>query len=100
MRFAWVMLAFYGALALLAIYQTVRALMKPVELSERTIAAAKTSLRFSLVVFLPALAVTFQAFASRQYYLLMAAAMLFTFGLPILVFYLRIRSAQRKQLTP
>lgn len=100
MVFARVMLAIFVSLAIWSLVAMVRSFYRPLDATPEKLAAFKKSLLLSSWIMLAAASVAINALVSKQYYLLGASAILFSFVLPLLVQYLRLRRALTRQRTP
>ncbi|MGB8010371.1 MAG: hypothetical protein WCF68_02060 [Terriglobales bacterium] len=89
------MLAFFVALGVFSLVAMVRSFYRPLDPTPEKMASIRKSLALNSWVLLAAAAVAINAIASEQYYLLWAAALLFTFVLPVIVHYIRLRKALR-----
>ncbi|HTS08403.1 MAG TPA: hypothetical protein VMP68_22725 [Candidatus Eisenbacteria bacterium] len=91
--FAKVMLGIFGALGIFAIGMTVRLFMRPPEPSTVKLAATKRTLMLSSWLVIPIVGNAVKALTTREYWLLLVSALLFSYVLPVLVQFLRIRTA-------
>ena len=96
---ARVMVAIFVGLAIWSLIAMVRSFYKPLDATPEKLATFKKNLLLSSWVTFAGVGVGINALASKQYYLLWASATLFSFVLPILVHYVRLRRALRKQPT-
>jgi len=91
--YAKVMLGIFIALGIFAIVMTVRLFLRAPEASATKLAATKRSLIFSSWLAIPIIGNAIRALVTREYWLLLASALLFSYILPVLVGFLRTRSA-------
>ena len=93
MVYAKVMLTVFIGLGIFALAMMVRSFFRPLEPTPDKLAATKKSLLVSSWVLFAAIAGAINALASKQYYLLGASALLFSFVLPLIVQYMRLKAA-------
>ena len=93
--YAKAMLAFFVALGVFSLVAIVRSFYRPLDPTPEKLASVKKGLALNSWVLIAAAAVAINAIASKQYYLLGAAALLFTFVLPVIVHYIRLKNALR-----
>ena len=75
----------------------VRSFYRPLDATPEKLAGFKKALLLSSWVILAVVATEMNALMSKQYYLLGASAILFSFVLPVLVQYLRLKRALEKE---
>ena len=98
--FAKAMLAFYIGLGILTLILTIRSFTRPLDATpEKLTQFKKLDPSYSGIV-LGALGTAVYAVVSKQYYLLGASALLFSFVLPVILQYIRLRLALRRVLQP
>lgn len=100
MVFARVMLAIFVSLGIWSLVAMVRSFYRPLDATPEKLAALRKSLLFSSWIMFAAIATAINALVSKQYYLIGASALLFSFVLPLLVQYLRLKRALTGQRTP
>jgi hypothetical protein len=100
MVFARVMLAIFVCLSIWSLVAMVRSFYRPLDATPEKLAAFKKSLLLSSWIMFAAVASAINALVSKQYYLLGASAILFSFVLPLLVQYLRLKRALIRQRKP
>ena len=93
MVYAKVMLAIFIGLGIFSLAMMVRSFFRPLEPTREKLAATKKSLVLNSWVLFAALANAINALTSKQYYLLGASALLFSFVLPLIVQYTRLKAA-------
>ena len=97
MMFAKVMLAIFIGLSIWSVFAMVRSFYRPLQATPEKLAATRKALFLNSWVMLAAGSVAIHAIATKQYFLLGAAAMLFSFALPLFVHYVRLKTALRGQ---
>jgi hypothetical protein len=95
MVYAKVMLAIFIGLGIFSLTALFRSFFRPLEPTPKKLAATKKAFLVSSWILFAALANAVRAVISEQYYLLGASALLFSFVLPLIVQYLRLRAALR-----
>jgi hypothetical protein len=95
MVYAKVMLAVFIGLGIYSLAVTFRSFFRPLEPSAEKLAATKKALLLSSWVLFAACASALRAVMLEEYYLLGASALLFSFVLPLIVQYMRVRAALR-----
>jgi hypothetical protein len=93
--YARAMLALFVALGVFSLVAMVRSFYRPLDPTPEKVASVKKALTLNSWVLVAAAAGAINAIASKQYYLLGAAALLLTFVLPVIVHYIRLRKASR-----
>ena len=93
MVYAKVMLAIFTGLGIVSLAMLVRSFFRPLEPSQNKLAATKKALVLSSWVLFAAIAGAVNALTSKQYYLLGASALLFSFVLPLIIQYTRLKAA-------
>lgn len=88
-----IIIAFWIVLSLVSLSILVWSFLKPLNANTEKLAATKRLLLFNGWIPLAAVGISIQALLSRNYFLLFAGMILFTFVLPILVQYLRLKRA-------
>lgn len=99
MAFAKGMLALFVGLSIWSLSAMVRSFYRPLDATPEKLAASKKAVLLSSWVALAAVATATNALLSKQYYLLGASAILFSFVLPLLVHYVRLKRALPSQQT-
>jgi len=92
--------AIFVCLGIRSLVAMVRSFYRPLDATPEKLAAFKKSLLLSWWIMSAAVASAINALVSKQYYLLGASAILFSFVLPLLVQYLRLKRALTRQRTP
>ena len=98
MLLAKVMLAIYIGLALLGIVMTIRALYRPLNATPEKLAAMKRILIMYSRLLFGALGIAVYALATKKYYLLPGSAIFACIVLPILVQYVRLKTALKTRV--
>jgi membrane associated rhomboid family serine protease len=98
--FAKVMLAIFIGLAAFSLVAMVRSFYRPLDPTPEKVARLKKSLLLNSWVMFAAVGGAIQALVSKEYYLLGASALLFSFVLPLIVHYFRLKTALRARLMP
>lgn len=93
MLVAKVMLGVFTALAAFSIVSLIRSFLRPLDATPEKLAATKKVLVLNGWILFSAIGVTVHGVVSGQYYLLAAAALLFSFVAPVVVQYFRLRAA-------
>ena len=93
MVYAKVMLGIFIALGIFSVLMTARLVLRAPEANAARLAAAKRSLMFSSWLAIPILGTAIRALATREYSFLLVSVLLFSYILPVLVLFLRTRSA-------
>ena len=99
MLYAKVILGVFIALGIISVVMTARLFLRAPEANATKLAAAKRSLIFSSWLAIPIIGNGIRAFVTREYWLLLVSVLLFSYILPVLVLFFRIRSAV-KSATP
>lgn len=94
------MLAIFIALGIFSLAMMVRSFFRPLEPTPQKLAATKKSLVLTGWIVFPALGIAINALASKQYYLLGASAILFSFVLPLVVQYSRLKAPMKGSSNP
>jgi hypothetical protein len=94
--YAKVMMGIFTCLGIWSLFSTAKAWRKPIEQTKEEFSKAKKAFLLSSWVLLSATATAVNAISSGQYFLLFPASLLFSFCLPIVVWYLRVRSAVKR----
>jgi hypothetical protein len=89
------MLAIFVGLGVYSLIALIRSFYRPLDPTAEKLTAFKRTLIGSSWVWLAAVASAINALVSKEYYLLGASAILFSYVLPILVHYLRLKAAMR-----
>jgi hypothetical protein len=97
MLLAKAMMALFVGIALLSIAMLIRSLYRPLEATTEKLAAMKRVLWIVWRFLFGAVGMAAYALISKQYYLLLASAFFVILVLPILVRYLRLKSALKAQ---
>ena len=100
MTFAKVMLAISVGLSMWSLLAIVRSFYRPLDATPEKLATFRKALLLNRWVVFGAVAVAINALVSKQFYLLGASAILFSFVLPVLVQYVRLKRALRRQQMP
>ncbi len=95
--YAKVMLGVFIALGLYSLTAMVRSFYRPLDPTPEKAKALKKALMLNCWVLFAAVAIAINAMISKQYYLLGVSALLFTFVLPVIVHYVRLKKALRPQ---
>ena len=93
---AEVMLTVFAALSAWSLLLTIRQLRRKAEPDPKKLAAARRSLKICTRIMFGAIAGAIYAIWSHEYLLLIAAGMLFSLAMPVLVLYAKTWSALRK----
>jgi hypothetical protein len=96
--YAKVMLGIFVALGIFSVVMTARLFLRAPEANPTKLAAAKRSLLFSSWLAIPIIGNAIRALATREYWLLLVSALLFSYVLPVLVLFLRTRSALKAEI--
>jgi membrane associated rhomboid family serine protease len=94
------MLAIFIGLAAFSLVAMVRSFYRPLDPTPEKVARLKKSLLLNSWVMFAAVGVAIQARVSKEYYLLGASAILFSFVLPLIVHYFRLKTALRARSIP
>jgi hypothetical protein len=94
---AKIMLAVFTGLGIWSLAMTVQTIRKKAEPDPKKLAAAKRSLLLCSWVVFAAIAGAINAVSSRQYYLLFASALLFSYVLPLIALYVKTNLAIKRQ---
>lgn len=100
MMVAKIMLGVFGGLGVLSLAMTVRLLQRPAEPNPAKLVATKRSLLLSSWIMVAVVGNTIAAVRNREYYLLWASGLLFSYILPLIVQYFRIRAALKYPSRP
>ena len=93
MVYAKVMLGVFIALGIYSVVMAARLFLRAPEASTAKLATAKRSLVLSSWLAIPIVGNAIRALATREYWLLLVSLLLFSYTLPVLVLFLRTRSA-------
>jgi membrane associated rhomboid family serine protease len=95
MIYAKIVLAVLIGLGVWSIAVTVRSFFRPLNPTPQKLAATKKSLMLSAWVLFAAFANAVRALTTGQYYLLGASALLFSFVMPLIVHFMRLKAAMK-----
>jgi membrane associated rhomboid family serine protease len=98
--YARMMLSIFAGLAVFSLVAMLRSFYRPVDPTPETVARLRKLLLLNSWVMFAAVGGAIQAFVSKEYYLLGASALLFSFVLPVIVHYVRLKTAFRARSTP
>jgi hypothetical protein len=96
MLFAKIMLAIFLALGTFSLVLTIRSFYRPLDATHENATKFKKLLQLNWWIMFAAVGSAIHAVASEEYYMLGGSALLFSFVLPILVQYIRMKKALRK----
>ncbi len=89
------MLGIFIALGVSSLAAMACSFYRPLDPTPEKVRALKRVLTLNCWILFAAVAVAINAIVSKEYYLLGASALLFTFVLPVIVHYIRLRNALR-----
>ena len=93
MMFAKIMLLFFVVLAIYSVVISIRSCVRPIEATQEKLHALRKSLLLSSWVLVAACANAIHALTTGQHYLLLVSLLLFSFVLPLIVQYVRVKAA-------